>query len=137
MSEFQPYIGKEINFQKTAARILDSITINGEHILWFHPANERDNKVKVSKTGAMYSPAGNMFKQMGVKSGVLDCIVLEARHRFAGLAIELKVGANKMTDNQKMWFKKLMDRGWSCHCTNSLDEFTDIVETYFDSTRNT
>src|SRR3972149_6681497 len=98
MSTFLPYIGTEDNFQMAVARYLDY-----EGVLWNHTANERKTNSMVSKKGVRYSPGGNKLKAKGVKSGVPDVMIYELRGNYNGLAIELKVGRNPLSENQKIW----------------------------------
>ena len=90
MRQYLTYKGLEDNFQISLAKYLDSL-----NILWFHPANERQLNTRVNKKGVSYSPLGAKLKKKGVKSGVPDVIIFEARGIYNGLMIELKVGKNK------------------------------------------
>ncbi len=56
------------------------------------PANERKTSPR----------AGARLKKKGVKSGVPDILIFEPKGRYNGIAIELKTGNNKLTNNQKM-----------------------------------
>ena len=113
---------KEDQLQMATARYLD---VRG--LLWCHVANER-------KT----SPArGGKLKKMGVKSGVPDCLIFEPRGPFVGLAIELKVGYNKVTDNQDRWIQSLRKRGWHCAIIYDLDDLISLVDTYLENGKST
>lgn len=124
--KFEKYIGTETDFQKTCARYLDSIGA-----VWTHVANERKTSIKRSRSGNFYSPDGNKLKQMGVKKGIQDILIFDPRCGHHGLAIELKVGYNKQSDEQFMWELNLRQCGWKTLCTNSLDEFIFVVDEYF------
>lgn len=116
IGKFEPYTGKEDNFQISVARYLDALGV-----LWFHvPNGGHRNKV----TGAI-------LKAMGVKPGVSDCLILEARKGFAGFAIELKVGRNDTSDNQKAFIENLQKRNWRVLVSWSLDEVIAEVDEYF------
>lgn len=52
------------------------------------------------------------LKRQGVKAGVPDLCLPVARCGFHGLYIELKVGDNKQTENQKEWQKLLNEAGY-------------------------
>lgn len=52
------------------------------------------------------------LKRQGVKAGVPDLCLPVARNGFHGLYIELKVGKNKPTSNQKEWIEKLTAQGY-------------------------
>ena len=126
MNNHAKYIGSESNFQITCAGYLDSIGS-----WWCHVANERKTETKRNKYGKIYSPEGAKLKKMGVKPGAQDVLIFDQRHGFNGLAIELKVGNNKQSENQKEWAEKLTERGWKCLTTYSLDEFIQIVDDYY------
>ena len=53
-----------------------------------------------------------MLKGEGVKSGVPDIVLPVARGGYHGLYIELKVGKNKPTDNQKKFMAALNDQDY-------------------------
>jgi hypothetical protein len=115
MKKYEKYIGKEDQFQKTLARYLDSIGV-----LWCHSPNEIKAKVQYMAKR----------KQMGVKSGVPDVLIFEPKGEFIGLAIELKAGYNKPSENQLKWLDDLTKKGWLAVWSNSLDEVIDIIEKY-------
>lgn len=52
------------------------------------------------------------LKRQGVKAGVPDIMLPVARSGYHGLFIELKVGKNKPTENQKKWQKVLNREGY-------------------------
>lgn len=113
---------KEDQLQIATARYLDIMGL-----LWCHVANERQT-----------SPArGGKLKKMGVKSGVPDCLIFEPRGPFVGLALELKVGYNKPTENQDKWLNTLRLKGWSCAVVYDLDDVIGIVETYLEHGKST
>ena len=116
MNNHAKYIGSESNFQITCAGYLDSTGA-----VWFHTPNE------TMGTKAHYRKRA----LMGVKSGVPDIMILDQRHGFNGLAIELKVGRNKQSENQIFWEEKLTKCGWKYITTYSLDEFIQIVDDYY------
>jgi hypothetical protein len=117
MKKYEKYIGKEDQFQKTVARYLDSMGV-----VWMHPPNEIKAKVQYMAKR----------KAMGVKSGVPDILIFEPNKKHIGLAIELKAGYNKPSENQLKWIKDLNSLGWLAVWSNSLDEVIEIIEKYFD-----
>ena len=125
MRQYPTYKGSEDNLQISLARYLDTL-----NVLWFHPANERQLNTRVSKKGVSYSPLGAKLKRKGVKSGVPDIIVFEPRGIYYGLMIELKVGKNKTTPNQKKWIAELNKRNYLCLVSYSLDESMDNIKKY-------
>lgn len=112
----------EAQLQMSTARYLDA-----RGFLWCHcPNGEARNAV----TGAK-------LKRMGVKRGVPDVLIFNnGRHRDSkgfeyavyGLAIELKAGKNKTTDEQAIWLLELEGHGWKCAVCYSLDEVVAQVE---------
>lgn len=108
---------KEDQLQMAVARYLDYMGL-----LWCHVANERHT-----------SPArGGKLKKMGVKRGVPDILIFEPRGPFVGLAIELKVGRNKPTEDQHKWLFKLTMNGWHSATCYNLDEVIEVVETHLE-----
>lgn len=115
MKKYEKYIGKEDDLQKAVARYLNSLGV-----LWMHPPNEIKAKVQYMAKR----------KAMGVKSGVPDVLIFKPNNGFSGLAIELKVGYNKPSDNQLRWLKDLEDNGWCTFWSNSLDEVIEKIDIY-------
>lgn len=52
------------------------------------------------------------FKHEGVKAGVPDIFLPVPKQNFHGMFIEMKVGKNKTTENQKEWIKKLKQNNY-------------------------
>lgn len=105
----------ETDLQIACARYLDHLPV-----LWCHVANERQTTMM----------RGAKLKKMGVKSGVPDILIFEARHNYCGLAVELKFGRNKTTENQNHWLWGLFQRGWQTAVVTNFDEFQKIVDDY-------
>ena len=108
----------EDDLQMSVARYLDALGL-----LWNHCANERKTtKIK-----------GGRLKKKGVKSGVPDCMIYEAKNGYNGLAIELKIRKGTVSDNQKEWLKRLSEKGWSTHVCYNLDEVIREVKFYLET----
>ena len=105
----------EDDFQEEVCTLLDSLDI-----LWCHVANERRTSPQ----------AGARLKRKGVKSGVPDCMIFEPFGNFNGLAIELKIGKNRLSDNQKTWSKRLKENGWYSVTCYSIEEVRKEVNDY-------
>ena len=116
IGEFQPYIGSEDNFQKSVARYLDA-----KGVLWFHCPNGGSRNIAEAAK----------LKAMGVKPGIPDILVLEKRHFYSGLAIELKVGKNKCTDHQEEMQRHFFARNWRVIVCYSLDHAIQEIDNYF------
>lgn len=116
MQKNKPYKGKEDEFQKSVA-----IYLNSKGATWFHPPNGGTrNIIEATK-----------LKAMGVKAGVPDCLIFNNKRGYRGLALELKVGYNKPSENQIVFMNKLSLEGWKCIVSHSLDEVCDIIDWYF------
>lgn len=112
---YKKYDGKEDDFQKAFAKYLDM-----KGVIYMHPPNGGTrNVIEATK-----------LKKMGVKSGVPDILIFNRRRNYAGLAIELKVGYNKPSENQLEFMKQLSGEGWHCVVSYSLDEVIDVVDFY-------
>jgi hypothetical protein len=110
------YVGKEDEFQKAVA-----IYLKFTGALWFHTPNGGSrNAIEASK-----------LKAMGVMPGVPDCMVLDSRHGFSGLAIELKVGKNKPSEHQLAMAERLVAAGWLVCITWSIDDAIALIDWYF------
>lgn len=70
------------------------------------------------------------FKAMGVRSGCPDLLVFKPADIYAGLAIELKVGKNTTTDNQKAFIDELTGNGWYCVVVYNIEAFMRAVNGY-------
>jgi hypothetical protein len=116
--DFKKYVGSEDNFQKAVARYLDTIGA-----FWFHcPNGGSRNAIEASK-----------LKGMGVKAGIPDCLIMDQRKGYSGMAIELKVGYNKPSDQQLSIFDKLGASGWLVIVSWSLDEVITMIDYYYEN----
>lgn len=105
----------EADNQKVVAEYLDAL-----HVLWFHPANE----------GKRSYGAANHLRAQGLKRGVPDIIILEPRGGYHGLAIEMKHGKNKPTEEQKEWLRALLARGWKAGICYNADAAIRVIRGY-------
>lgn len=113
--QFAKYKGTEDNLQKSVAQYLDA-----KKLLWCHPPNGGSrNIIEATK-----------LKGMGVKSGVPDCLIFSQKRGFSGLAIELKVGYNKPSENQIEFIKGLEANNWLCVVSHSLDHCISLIDWY-------
>jgi len=58
-------------------------------------------------------------------------MILDQRHGYSGLAIELKVGYNKPSEHQLAIFDKLVERKWMVIVSWSLDETISLIDNYY------
>jgi len=113
--EFRKYIGLEKNLQISIAILLDSLGV-----LWWHtPNGGRRNKLEASS-----------FKKQGVKPGVSDCIILEPRGKYHGLAIELKTSTGKLSESQKTFLERAKIRGYKTAVCWGIEETEHVVKEY-------
>ena len=80
--------------------------------------------------GARSKAAAGKLKAEGVRPGVLDYLWPLRRGQYVGLALELKAGKNKVTDNQQRWIAHLEAQGWLCVVAYSWSEAWHYVSEY-------
>lgn len=112
------YQGKESDFQKTCASYLDRLGL-----VWCHCPNG----------GKRNSREASYLKQEGVKAGVPDILIFNKNKQYNGLAIELKVFPNKVSENQKEWLSNLSKLGWKTNVIYSIDDFIDEINSYINN----
>ena len=76
---------------------------------------------------------------LGMKAGCPDLLIFkqktvylkdETTEVISGLAVELKVGKNKITDLQKDFLDRLYDNYWEKTVIYSIDEFMSYIDNY-------
>ena len=72
------------------------------------------------------------LKACGVRSGVPDILIPIKNGRYAGLAIELKYGKNRVTENQNQWLGTLEKAGYLTGVAYDLDKAIEIISVYLD-----
>lgn len=70
------------------------------------------------------------LKRQGVKAGVPDLFLPVPRNNKHGLFLEMKVGRNKCTDNQKKWIRALMEQNYEVKICYSCEEAIQIIKKY-------
>lgn len=111
------WIGAEYDFQVAVARLLDASGLD-----WFHTPNEAKRSIGL----------GVKLKRAGLKSGIPDVVIITpTKLGHVGLCIELKVGKNKMTNNQYLWKDKLLNSGWAYFLAYGMDEVESILKKYY------
>lgn len=117
---YYKYLGKEDKLQHSVMKYL---SIQHPTALFTHIPNEgKRTKFEQFK-----------LKYLGTKAGVPDVMVFTPNQFNNGLAIELKAGYNKPTENQKVWLNLLKNANWSVHWSNSFDECKEIIDKYFNN----
>ena len=69
-------------------------------------------------------------KKTGYKKGFPDLFIYEPMGSYHGLAIELKVGYNKPTKEQKKWCQDLNKRGYKAVVCTGIDESLKTINNY-------
>jgi len=114
------YKGKEDNFQIALAKYLNYQYPNA---FWFHCPN-----------GGYRTNIGRMkFAAMGVKPGIPDFLILEQRHGYTGLALEIKAGYKKPTPVQKECLREFKRLGYKAEWTNDFTKAKNIIDNYFNT----
>lgn len=70
------------------------------------------------------------FKYLGGVSGVPDILIFKNKAFLSGLAIELKVGYNKPTENQKECLKRLKNENWIATWVNNFEDAKKLIDQY-------
>ena len=65
-----------------------------------------------TRAGKRYSPEAIRLKAEGLKAGVADLFLPVPRNGFCGLWIEMKVGNNKTTDEQRVFIADMNRAGY-------------------------
>ena len=73
---------------------------------------------------------GRMLKRMGVKRGVADFFLAFPQNGKAGLWIELKVGTNKPSTEQKEFLARKLHRGYEAVCVWGTQAARDVITKY-------
>lgn len=94
-------------------------------------AEEHGYLVDGSANGAVYkygARTANAMKARGCTPGRPDLLVLEhGADGSPGLAVELKIGRNQLSDAQRAWFARAEKRGWRCEVIRSIVAFQTLV----------
>lgn len=119
MNPYDKYFSAEDNLHIACCNFLDS---QYPKLLYTHPANEAKRT-----TFERYKA-----KKMRMKPGVPDLLIFHPNDTFNGLAVELKVGKNKLSDYQEQWKEQLEKNGWYYWTCYDLDNFIALIKDYMD-----
>ena len=106
--------------------VMDYLRYQYPQVLAIHVANERATSPR----------QGALLKRKGVTAGVPDVLVFEpmfsvsGMYQYGGLAIELKVGANKPTAKQKELMCRFIDAKWLVEVCYTFDHAKSIIDAY-------
>ncbi len=76
------------------------------------------------------SREGGMLKRMGVKKGVADFFLAIGHNGKFGLWIELKVGKNKPSKEQRAFLDRKAQRGYEAVCVWGTQEARKVISEY-------
>ena len=112
---------KEIDLQNSVITYLDTIKV-----------------LYTCTLGGIFLGSNN-YKQKAIvkrhyKKGVPDILIFEPSKKYNGLMIELKIGYNKPSKEQKEWIAKLNIRGYKAVICYTLDQVIDVVKDYKNET---
>jgi len=119
---FKRYLGKEDKLQNS---VMTYLQYNYPKALFCHISNE----------GKRTPFERYKMKYLGSKPGVPDVMIFTPNKHYNGLAIELKVGYNKPSENQKNWLKWLEQSNWKALWLNDFDECINTIDNYFKDAR--
>lgn len=84
----------------------------------------------VPNGGARDAITGSRLKAEGVRRGALDLILAKPMDQFHGLFIEMKVGINRLTDEQKEFTAYLLSVGYMASAHWSADSAITAIKEY-------
>jgi hypothetical protein len=84
----------------------------------------------VPNEGKRSPQQGAKLKRMGLSPGFPDLVIPLPRGNYHGLYIELKVGNNKTTSDQKRWLTKLSENGYAATACWGTDEAVNTINAY-------
>jgi hypothetical protein len=82
------------------------------------------------RLGEKTARQGARLKAEGRKPGVLDMWLPVKRSEHPGLVIELKVGSNVPTSDQRRWIRHLLQQGWRVVVAYGADETITVLKEY-------
>lgn len=115
MNPFDKYLGAE---DKVQIAVIKYLNLQYPHALVHHSPNEgKRSKFEQYKA-----------KAMNVSSGFPDLLIV---YKGRSLALELKAGKNKATDNQKKWIDGLKRNGYCTAIATGFDEAKTAIDETF------
>lgn len=96
---------------------------------WTHPNDKRllSHSANGGKRNAIEAAK---FKQMGVRAGFPDLILLIPNRFYPFMGIELKTEKGRQSEQQKAYQEEFERRGYKYVVVRSLDEFIKVVTDY-------
>lgn len=110
---------EEDNLQRSCVRWFDLQYPQYKLRLHHSPNGGKRNAIEAAK-----------FKQMGVRAGFPDLILLIPNKFYPFCGIELKIKTGRQSENQKAYQKSFESIGAKYVVVRSLDEFIEVVNDY-------
>lgn len=117
LNPFDKYLTKEDKLQNS---VMNYIKLKYPKVLAAHIPNE----------GKRTPFERYKLKYLGAVSGMPDIMIFYQNSKFCGLAIELKVGYNKPTENQLSCLERLKMANWMAEWSNDLDAVLLLIDNY-------
>lgn len=124
--------GKTEGSQQTALFAWAALTdIRQRHpeLQWLYHVPNGDSRGDDPRSAMI---TGARLKAQGVKSGVPDVALDVPRRGYHGARIEMKIGKNKPSDNQKKWIEWLASNGYAIVVCYSWIEARDFLIWYLE-----
>tara|TARA_R100000654_G_scaffold3137_1_gene10884 strand:+ start:10290 stop:10661 length:372 start_codon:yes stop_codon:yes gene_type:complete len=118
VNPYSKYLGKEDKLQNS---VMTYLKYKYPKALFSHISNE----------GKRTPFERYKMKYLGSKPGLPDVMIFTPNKHYNGLAIELKVGYNKPSENQKNWLMWLEKANWKAIWLNDFDKCIDTIDNYF------
>lgn len=114
---FEKYLSKEDHLQNA---VMTYIQTQYPNVLAIHVPNE----------GKRSPFERYKFKYLGGMPGIPDVLIFHENGNKCGLAMELKVGYNKPTENQKKALKRLQNANWDACWVNNFDDAKEKIDNF-------
>lgn len=95
-----------------------------------HPKIEEFTVIHSPNEGKRTNRYGRTLKEMGMRPGVADLQILEARHGYIGAFIEVKTKIGKVSPKQKEFLEFAERKGYFTKVTWTLDEAIEVIRWY-------
>lgn len=106
--------------------------LQSECVKWFRYQYPKLKQLlfHVPNGGKRSRVTAQIFKAMGVVSGVADLILLAPRKSYGALCIEMKTPSGDQSPSQREWEKDVIAAGNKYALCRSFDEFEKTIKDY-------
>jgi len=113
--------------------------LQSECVKWFRLAYPDDIIFAIPNGGSRNVVEAYNLKRQGVLAGVPDLFVARQNSNdlmgygyvIGGLFVEMKYGKGKLTTQQDVMGKKLLEKGYAVAICRTFDEFKNTIDEYF------